>query len=231
MSGLSWDLFDPILRHFSCYPSHFSPQPWGGCMGYAFYFVWPGLGCGQAAAQEPVTNLRVGLPPPSLAGHESPFPPKALRAPRGVSKIRRPCPGLSLSPRALTLPQASSLLQVEAQGLLPPIPHPQRSCGVHGLANSPGGKAMTTQMSRCFLITLCLQRRLWGRCQIVRGGPEPRRQWGPENPGPCKSAYPDSIPRAGGYSVDNHGHWRWPQLKPCSAFCWLWDLKPVVYPL
>lgn len=147
-------------------------------MGHAFYFVWPGLGCGQAAAQEPVTNLRVGLPPPSLAGHESPFPPKALRAPRGVSKIRRPCPGLSLSPRALTLPQASSLLQVEAQGLLPPIPHPQRSCGVHGLANSPGGKAMTTQMSRCFLITLCLQRRLWGRCQIVRGGPEPRRQPG-----------------------------------------------------
>lgn len=122
MSCLSWDLFDPTLRHLSCHPSQFSPQPCRGHMGHAFYFVWPGLGCGQGAAQKPVTNLRVGLPPPSLAGHESPFPPKALRAPWRVSKIRRPCPGLSLSSRTPALPQASSLLQVEAQGLPSPAP-------------------------------------------------------------------------------------------------------------
>lgn len=80
-----------------------------------------------------MTSLRVGLPPPSWAGVSHPFHGSS----QGVSKIRRPCPGFSLSCSPSLIPRFS-LLQVEAQ-VSEPLP-PERSGWGSWPANSQEGR-------------------------------------------------------------------------------------------
>lgn len=143
--GLAGTFLTLFLGTSAVLPLTLAPNP-GGVHGPCFLLclartrVWSG--CSTGACYQPQGRAATSQPGRPMS---HPFLPKLSGPPGEFLKLGGP---VQASP-SLSQLQPCRRLPVSCRWrprafCPPPCPFPsQRSCGVHGLANSPGGKAMT----------------------------------------------------------------------------------------